>query len=445
MIGSTMITATSGSISASNMLNVTSASLQSVSIDTNHAFSGVGLHAQLRATGTYSDATTGDVTNMAAWSSDTDSVVTIDPATGLTTGVSLGSATVSAAVGALTDHAPISITSNVWHPAAGLASSQHCNHTATLLTGGKVLLAGGICGTSRTTGIVEIYDPIENTWTTAASMSTARYSRTATLLANGKVLVAGGEYADPVTPGTPLASAEIYDPLADTWTSIASMSTSRAAPIAALLPNGKVLVAGGAASTGNLASAELYDPAAGTWSAAAGMATPRYSATATLLQNGIVLVVGGETIGLNAELYDPAANTWAATGSMSTVRVYHTTTLLANGKVLVTGGEATPALFLASTEIYDPAANAWTLASTMSANRLAHTATLLLNGTVLVAGGQSTDGYLDTAELYDPVADVWAPAGSMSTPRGYHTATQLQDGVVLVAGGVGLASCELYW
>ncbi len=63
---------------------------------------------------------------------------------------------------------------------------------------------------------------------------------------------------------------------------------------ATLLPNGKVLVAGGFGSSGPLASAELYDPATGPWSPTGSLATARYVHTATLLPNGKVLVAGGD-------------------------------------------------------------------------------------------------------------------------------------------------------
>src|SRR6266513_6182385 len=94
------------------------------------------------------------------------------------------------------------------------------------------------------------------------SLATARTNTTATLLPNGKVLVAGGTNID-----SNLASAELYDPASGSWTATGSLGTARQGHTATLLPNGKVLVAGGGSSNGILTSAELYDPASGTWSA----------------------------------------------------------------------------------------------------------------------------------------------------------------------------------
>src|SRR5207248_1684993 len=104
--------------------------------------------------------------------------------------------------------------------------------------------------------------------TTTGSLVNAREFHTATLLPNGKVLVAGGE------DSTVLASAELYDPANGTWTATGSLAKARGYHTATLLPNGKVLVAGG---LGAFASAELYDPASGTWTATGSLIKRRFA------------------------------------------------------------------------------------------------------------------------------------------------------------------------
>jgi hypothetical protein len=174
-------------------------------------------------------------------------------------------------------------------------------------------------------------------------MANPRTDHTATLLDNGKVLIAGG-----AIPGVALSSAELYDPISNSWSSVASMAAAREGPTATLLGNGKVLVTGGVSgggfSTPVLSSSELFDPSNDTWSPAASMATARFKHTATLLSDGDILVTGGEDlisyqdVWSSAELYDPATDTWSSAGDMAAARQDHTATPLGNGKVLIAGG-----------------------------------------------------------------------------------------------------------
>jgi N-acetylneuraminic acid mutarotase len=283
-------------------------------------------------------------------------------------------------------------------------------------------------------------------WSSAGSLNTIRSTHTATLLPNGKVLVAGGLG----TGGVYLASAELYDPASGTWTATGSMGAARYEHMLAVLANGQVLVVGGANSTNVLASAELYNPATGTWSGTGALNTARMFHTATVLANGKVLVAAGYNNGplSSAEVYDPASGTWTATGALNTARYYHRTTLLPNGKLLVSGGTVGPGgPFLTSAELYDPVSGKWTATGSMAGTRCWHNSTLLPNGQVLVEGGYN-GGRSSGAELYNPASGTWTVTGSLATGRDGQPATLLPNGKVLVAGGTGvsgnLASAELY-
>ena len=142
------------------------------------------------------------------------------------------------------------------------------------------------------------------------------------------MLVAAGLSGSGAT-AAPTASAESYDPTAETWSSAGSLTTARYDATTTLLPNGQVLVAGGltgaTAPFGATNTAELYNPSSNTWSAAAAMTTARFGASATLLSNGSVLVAGGDTGNSTtatatntAELYNPSTNSWSAAGSLTT-------------------------------------------------------------------------------------------------------------------------------
>ena len=286
-------------------------------------------------------------------------------------------------------------------------------HSATLLDDGRVLLAGGDSAVLYPQVTAELYDPSTGAWTATGSLKQARRSHTATLLPNGEVLVVAG-YVDVLGyPGYPIDSAELYDPATGSWSLAGNLPIPRESHTATLLANGKVLVAGGINrtqfDTEVLADAELYDPASGTWTATGSLAEPRTGHTATLLPNGKVLVAGGygeSGLLASAELYDPESETWTQTGSLATARDNHTATLLGDtdGKVLVAGGYGQETGFLASAELYDPTTERWSTTASLAVGRVNHTATLMLGGDVLIAGGRGSiiDNHvaIDSAELF---------------------------------------------
>jgi hypothetical protein len=284
------------------------------------------------------------------------------------------------------------------------------------------------------------------------------------------------------------------------FTPTGNLTVARAFHAAALLPNGKVLIAGGGSAT-----LELYDPSTGTFTATGAMTASNYVGSATMLLDGRVLLTEDKS----AELYDPSTGNLSATGSMLDQQAGYTATLLSNGKVLITGGVIAN-VGVASPELYDPSTGGFTLASpyasvypaddfgstatllgngnvlfaadplytpdygaelydaatntfrptgTMVSNINGRTATLLMNGNVLLAGGETEDARYQKAELYDPAAGKFTATGDMTMPRNAHAAVLLPDGAVLITGGEGwgpignsaccyflgsLASAELY-
>lgn len=363
-------------------------------------------------------------------------------------------------------------------------------HTATPLTGpdcqrgspaphcGQVLLAGG--GSTRpfggVTAAAELFDPDSGSSTPVGAMREARIHHTATLLPDGRVLVAGG-VGDVIAEGRrlPLASVQLYDPRSETWTDAGAMRVPRSHHTAVLLPSGKVLLAGGFgpeprpvgeeyAGTTPLSSTEVYDPRSNQWAPASSMNAARARHTATVLPNGDVLVAGGAgtpepssplPLLTSAEVYRPTGDggvgTWRYTGSMADGRSRHTATLVTSeGVVIAAGGQRAAAfsnLASASAEVYSPTAagkdddgnsvsGGWARTAPMLSAALDHTATLLANGTVLVAGGCCRhDVPVSSVQLYSPVARQWTAMAPMTTARASATATLLPAGGVLLAGG----------
>lgn len=315
-------------------------------------------------------------------------------------------------------------------------------HTATLLQNGMVLIAGGRSG-NNTLSSAELYDPTTGTFTLTGSLLTARCDHSATLLQNGTVLIAGGYY---VGNGLPtITASEIYDPTTGTFSAAGPLGTGRYGHSATLLADGLVLVAGGVNSNNGynfvtLASAELYDPVAGTFSYTGSLNTAR-SAPATLLNNRKVLVAGGGSIGTgapfgSAEIYDPTVGTFSYTGSLITARSGNSQTLLQNGQVLIAGGAGANSAAMFG-ELYDPSAATFSDTGSLNLGRSDQTATLLASGQVLLVGGEVdviAQQLLNSSELYDPASGVFilnAPTNSM---RFFLSATLLNNGRVLITG-----------
>jgi hypothetical protein len=266
------------------------------------------------------------------------------------------------------------------------------------------------------------------TFAPTGKMIAPRAQHSATLLPDGRVLIAGGGLGD----ASGLTSAEIYDPDSKTFRAAGNMIAARRMHTATLLPDNRVLIVGGYGGVGALASAELFDPANGTFTATGSLNTARGGHTAILLSTGKVLIIGG--YGVNtypniapAELYDPVTGTFAAAGAYvgrDGCDFCAPSVPLSDGTVLFPGQQ--PA------QLYDPAGDAFSSIGIMLHEQ--STAALLMNGQVLFAGGAPI-GRIADAELYNPPTHAFASTASMASPRVWHTLTLLPTGMVLAAGG----------
>jgi hypothetical protein len=272
------------------------------------------------------------------------------------------------------------------------------------------------------------------------TMLEPRSGHTATLLPNGKVLIAGGMRRNPDF----YKSAELFDPATGKFQPTGDMSIGRVGQIAILLRSGKVLIAGGWIGHGPTDSAESYDPAAGKFTVLPHkMTSKRGRPSATMLPDGDVLIAGGgdhdSPGGIpSAEVFRAATLKFESVGLMHFPRVAHTATLLRDGRVLIVGGRGDELNAIA--EIYDPQTRHFSDTGRLITARYKHAAGLLPDGRVLVAGGSDERdwrGNLTSAEIYDPKTGRFAAVSSMHDSRFKlpEEAVALESGKLLIAGG----------
>lgn len=226
-------------------------------------------------------------------------------------------------------------------------------HTATLMKDGRVLVVGGTISAGYGSGTerVEVFEPKTMSWTEATSLDYKRSSHTAQLLLDGRVLVAGGAGNNDVPEG---GDALLYDPPTNTWVTTSPMICPPLLAQSVRLQDGRVLVAGGFVAGEPvpkvITSAEIYDPVSDTWTAAAFLSEPRYAHALILLPDGQVLAVDGarewdsvwneRSFVSQLEIYDPNEDRWNSGGNLLRSGAFGAAALLSDGRIWVTGGQS---------------------------------------------------------------------------------------------------------
>lgn len=352
--------------------------------------------------------------------------------------------------------------------ALGEMPVRRAGHTVTRLPDGRlVFIGGGADGIVASFGqtSIDVYDPCTQTFEKVGDLLVPRTSHTATLLPDGRILVAGG--ADAVL-GEPVSSAEIVDPAAGFVSTMTanSMSQPRALHTASLLPDGRVLIAGGTSSFQSAisivenatASTEIFDPTTSTFSAGPPMNRPRVGHTATTLLDQRVLVAGGYSwtqilfvkvpfITDDAELYTPSSGPGAfgSTIQMTGDRFGHAAALRSDGSVLLFGGaqdqlsDPFNPITVNTVERFDPQTQTFSAHGQMSVARGAAAVVPLPGDLFLVAGG-ATGGLnspvsVPDVDLYDGTNGFSLFTFQMNRPRANFSASLLENGAVLLAGG----------
>ena len=391
-------------------------------------------------------------------------VATVPAEAPATPAVSVSAAPTQAPAASVSPEASASIPDGTWTRLPSMPDPRWGAGTA-VLADGRVLVVGGATGKTSwsASAAVDIYDPATRAWSRGAPLPEARSQPTVIALpADGSILVLGG-----ARDQVPLATAFRYRPAADaqgpgSWEWAGTMTIGRVLATATILPSGMVLVAGGgaggparnapAAAFAATGAADLFDPEAGRWTATGSMGSPRAMHTATRLPDGRVLVAGGASkwssvksgsVYASAEAYDEASGTWSPVAALAAPRYGHAAAALTggaypDGSVLVAGGWSRDRSAPQATgEVYDAAGDRWTAVE----GRLSVARALLplveAGGGSLLAIGGAVDArtITDACDVFDPATGRWAPAAAVSPGVLLPAVSSLESGEVLVAAG----------
>lgn len=301
--------------------------------------------------------------------------------------------------------------------------AQRTNAAAVTLTDGRILVVGGAATNPndppRTS---EVFDPATGA-SLAVPMLNPRFNAGAVTLLDGRVLVAGGQAF-----GAFVFSAELFDPVTNSWSFAAAPTFGNTPPALFRMPDGRVFY-------GLNAVPQLYDPASNTWTGLASSSDAHIAGTALQLPDGRIVMAGGLS-GPVTEIYDLSTNSWTSVAPMPAWLFSTRGVVLPDGTILIAGGTERPS-FTASNAafLYDVSTNTWTSAGTMSAARRQFTLDLLPNGEVLAAGGNSaTSTELAGAELYSPLTNSWSPAPNLPAARSSHVSSPSGDRLYFFGG-----------
>lgn len=300
-------------------------------------------------------------------------------------------------------------------------------HTATRLQDGRLLIAGGktFSGVTMKTFLL---DSDRSDAREINALIAARAHHSATLLQDGRVLAVGGEGDSGI-----VQTADLFDPASESWSTLLPMYTHGIGHIAVRLNNDWVLIAGGC---GQDATAELFDPVSMTWQDAGAPPYPLCRASATLLPDGRVLVAGGEGEAAGkALIYDLNTRSWTPTAPLQTPRWNHTALGLPEGDVILFGGQNASGQSLNAVEVYRWQENRWESLSPMNEGRIQPAVTFLPDGRIAVLGGYQQQGFAATLEVYFAASNVWSAATAMDVPSADFTLTYSEGMAYLLIGG----------
>lgn len=346
----------------------------------------------------------------------------------------------------------------------GSLGSARAGHSATPLSDGRFLVAGGTPLLDRAVGPAEPVGALDSaeivnpgsadvTYVSPGCSSSgdplclgeARAFHSATPLADGDILMAGGE-----DDAGSIQSAELYAQESRRFFAGPAMAIERTQHVALSLPEGPLLAGGRSSSAEALREVEFLRN--GAFVRLEPLLRARRGAAGALLESGGLVAGGldenGVVIEGPAEVFEPGAARFLLTASPRVARALHAALALDDGRVLLLGGLTGPCMpgpgclrpATGSIEAYDPDTAEFSEIGSLLVARHGHTATKLPDGTILVVGGLGGGEFgepVPQVEVVDPSSGSSRMQYTLTEPRAFHATLLADNGFVYVAGGIG--------
>jgi len=185
---------------------------------------------------------------------------------------------------------------NTWSDRTAMPTARYGTSAVTL--NNKIYVIGGVNASNQIVNVVDVYDPILDSWSTAAPMLTARTRLAAVTGPDGKIYAIGGSTTSTLDLTGYVGVVEVYTPGTNTWTTAAPMNTPRVG-LAAAVSGGQIYAFGGygkppAYTARYLLTVEVYNPVNNTWSSSPSMKDARYGLAAVSTSPGLIYLIGGK-------------------------------------------------------------------------------------------------------------------------------------------------------
>jgi N-acetylneuraminic acid mutarotase len=327
---------------------------------------------------------------------------------------------------------------NYWTATAttGAPSARYI-HTA-VWTGSRMIVWGGVNGSSADLNDGGQYDPVANAWTATTTTGAPSAREWHTAVWTGSRMIVWGGFS---------GSAEVndggqYDPVANAWTATATAGAPSGREYHTAVWTGSRMIVWGGVNSAYLNDGGQYDPVANAWTATTTTGAPsiRYRHTAVWTGSRMIVWGGlGSGIPNDGGQYDPVANAWTLTTTTGAPsgREFHTA-VWTSSRMIVWGGQGS--VYLNDGGQYDPVANTWTATTTTGAPSVRQLHTAVWTGSRMIVWGGVGSASLNDGGQYDPVANTWTATTTAGAPsiRDSHTAVWTGSRMIVWGGSNGI-------